>query len=281
MGGDAITSGLEGAWTNEPTKWDNGFLDNLFDYEWELTTSPAGAKQWRPTNAEAQGTVPDAHDPDKRVEPMMLTSDLALRLDPVYAPIAKRFHENPDEFAVAFAKAWYKLLHRDMGPVSRFLGPWVPEPQLWQDPVPAVDHDLVGDAEIADLKAKVLASGLSVSQLVHDGLGLGRQLPRHRQAGRGQRRPHPPGAPEGLGGQRAGRTGHRCSRPSRASRPSSTARRRGDQDLPGRPHRPGRRLRPSRRRPRTPGTTSSCPSSPVAPTPPRSRPTPTPSPCWS
>ncbi len=167
VGGDAITSGLEGAWTNEPTKWDNGFLDNLMNHEWELTTSPAGAKQWRPTNPEAQGTVPDAHDPNKRVEPMMLTSDLALRLDPIYAPIAKRWHENPEEFRVAFAKAWYKLLHRDMGPVSRFLGPWVPEAQLWQDPVPAVDHELVGDAEVADLKAKVLASGLSVSQLVH------------------------------------------------------------------------------------------------------------------
>jgi catalase-peroxidase len=162
----ALTSGLEGAWTNEPTKWDNGYLDNLFKYDWELTTSPAGAKQWTPKNPEAQGTVPDAHDPSKRHAPMMLTSDLALKVDPIYGPITKRFHENPDQLAGAFAKAWYKLLHRDMGPVSRYLGPWIPEPQLWQDPVPAVDHDLVSDEDIAALKGKILASGLSISQLV-------------------------------------------------------------------------------------------------------------------
>ena len=165
-GVDTITSGLEGAWTNEPATWDNGFFDNLFAYDWELTTSPAGAKQWTPKNPEAQDTVPDAHDPSTRHAPMMLTTDLALRLDPIYAPIAKRFHEHPDEFALAFAKAWYKLLHRDMGPVSRLLGPWVPEPQLWQDPVPAVDHDLVGDADIAALKAKILKAGPSVAELV-------------------------------------------------------------------------------------------------------------------
>ncbi|HEV2810700.1 MAG TPA: catalase/peroxidase HPI [Acidimicrobiales bacterium] len=165
-GPDTLTSGLEGAWTNEPTKWDNGFLDNLLNYDWELTTSPAGAKQWTPKNPEAQGTVPDAHDPSKKHAPMMLTSDLALKLDPIYGPIVKRFHENPDQLADAFAKAWYKLLHRDMGPVSRYLGPWVPEPQLWQDPVPDVDHELIGDEDIGALKAKVLASGLSVSQLV-------------------------------------------------------------------------------------------------------------------
>src|SRR5437762_1155650 len=165
-GPDTVTSGLEGAWTNEPTKWDNGFLDNLFNYDWELTTSPAGKKQWAPKNPEAQGTVPDAHDPSKRHAPMMLTTDLALKLDPIYAPIAKRFHENPDQLADAFGKAWYKLLHRDMGPVSRFLGPWVPEPQLWQDPVPDVDHELIGDKDVAALKGKLLASGLSISQLV-------------------------------------------------------------------------------------------------------------------
>jgi catalase-peroxidase len=165
-GDDAITSGLEGAWTNEPTKWDNGYFDNLFNYDWELTTSPAGAHQWTPKDASAQGTVPDAHDPSKRHAPMMLTTDLALKVDPIYAPISKRFHENPDQLADAFAKAWYKLLHRDMGPVSRYLGPWVPEPQLWQDPVPAVDHDLIGDEDIAALKATILASGLSISQLV-------------------------------------------------------------------------------------------------------------------
>src|SRR5262245_35802629 len=166
VGQYALTSGLEGAWTNEPTKWDNGYLDNLFKYDYELTTSPAGAQQWKPTNPEAQDTVPDAHDPSKRHAPMMLTSDLALRFDPIYEPIARRFHENPDQLADAFARAWYKLLHRDMGPLSRYLGPWVAEPQLWQDPVPAVDHDLVGDADVAALKAKILDSGLSVQQLV-------------------------------------------------------------------------------------------------------------------
>jgi catalase-peroxidase len=165
-GDDTITSGLEGAWTNEPTKWDNGFLDNLFAYEYELSTSPAGAKQWTPTNPEAQGTVPDAHDPSKRHAPVMLTTDLALKVDPIYGPIAKRFHEHPDELADAFARAWYKLIHRDMGPITRLLGPWVPEPQLWQDPVPAVDHELVGDQDVADLKARILASGPSIPQLV-------------------------------------------------------------------------------------------------------------------
>ncbi|MEU3312540.1 catalase/peroxidase HPI [Streptomyces sp. NPDC006662] len=162
----ALTSGLEGAWTTEPTKWDNGYLDVLYRYEWELTTSPAGAHQWTPKDPAAQGTVPDAHDPAKRHAPMMLTTDLALRMDPVYGPITRRFHENPAELADAFARAWYKLLHRDMGPVTRYLGPWVPEPQLWQDPVPAVDHDLVTDADVSALKARILDSGLSVSQLV-------------------------------------------------------------------------------------------------------------------
>lgn len=161
-----LTSGLEGAWTKEPTKWDNGFYENLFEYDWELTESPAGAKQFKPMNPEAQGTVPDAHDPSKRHAPMMLTTDLALRQDPIYGPISKRFYEHPEELAEAFAKAWYKLLHRDMGPVTRYLGPWVPGPQLWQDPVPAVDHELIGEDDIAALKARILASGLSISQLV-------------------------------------------------------------------------------------------------------------------
>ena len=165
-GVDSLTSGLEGAWTNDPVKWDNGYLDNLYKYDWELTKSPAGAHQWTPKDPAAKDTVPDAHDPSKRHAPMMLTTDLALKVDPIYGPITKRFHENPDQLADAFARAWYKLLHRDMGPVSRFLGPWVPEPQLWQDPVPAVDHDLIGDGDVAALKDKVLASGLSVSQLV-------------------------------------------------------------------------------------------------------------------
>ncbi|MGW3388866.1 catalase/peroxidase HPI [Streptomyces cinereoruber] len=166
VGADALTSGLEGAWTSRPTKWDNGFLDNLYGYEWELTTSPAGAKQWTPTDPSAKDTVPDAHDPSKKHAPIMLTTDLALRLDPVYGPITKRFHENPDQLAEAFAKAWYKLLHRDMGPLSRYLGPWIPEPQLWQDPVPAVDHELVSDEDVASLKRRILDSGLSLPQLV-------------------------------------------------------------------------------------------------------------------
>jgi catalase-peroxidase len=166
-GADTVTSGIEGAWTDDPARWDNGFLDNLYQYEWELTTSPAGAHQWKPTDPAAQGTVPDAHDPAQRHAPMMLTTDLALRMDPVYAPISQRFHENPDELATAFAKAWYKLTHRDMGPVSRYVGALVPsEPQLWQDPVPPVEHELVGESEIAELKRTILASGLSVPQLV-------------------------------------------------------------------------------------------------------------------
>ena len=166
-GAETITSGLEGAWTREPTKWDNGFLDNLYKYDWELTTSPAGAKQWTPKNGSAAATVPDAHDPSKRHAPMMLTTDLALKLDPIYGPIAQRFHQDPDRLVDAFAKAWYKLLHRDMGPASRYLGPWVPEPQLWQDPVPQVDHGLIGQEDIAALKGKILASGLSISRLIY------------------------------------------------------------------------------------------------------------------
>ncbi len=162
-----IGSGLEGAWTTNPIKWDNNYLENLFGYEWELGKSPAGAYQWFPKNGAAAGTVPDAHDPSKRHAPIMFTTDLALRMDPIYAPIAKRFLDQPQEFAEAFAKAWFKLTHRDMGPISRYLGPLVPkEPQLWQDPVPPVDHDLIGEKEIAALKAKILKSGLSISELV-------------------------------------------------------------------------------------------------------------------
>jgi len=162
----AITAGLEGAWTTNPVKWDNNFFDNLFGYEWELVKSPAGAQQWAPKNGAGAGTVPDAHDPAKRHAPMMATTDLALRLDPIYAPISKRFHENPDQFAEAFAKAWYKLVHRDMGPHVRLLGPLVPEPQLWQDPVPPADHALINEQDIATLKGKILAAGLSIPQLV-------------------------------------------------------------------------------------------------------------------
>jgi catalase-peroxidase len=162
--GDTITSGLEVTWTDRPTQWSNRFFEILFGYEWELTTSPGGAKQWVAKDAEE--IIPDAHDPSKKHKPTMLTTDLALRVDPAYERISRRFLEHPDEFALAFAKAWYKLLHRDMGPVSRFLGPWVPEAQLWQDPVPAVDHDLVGNADIAALKAKILESGLTIGQLI-------------------------------------------------------------------------------------------------------------------
>ncbi len=166
-GDDAFTSGLEGAWSTNPIKWSNSYFDNLLGYEWELTKSPAGANQWTPKNGSSVPTVPDAHDPSKKHPPMMFTTDLSLKVDPSYAKIAKRFHENPQEFADAFAKAWFKLTHRDMGPVSRYLGPLVPkQPLLWQDPVPAVDHKLIGKQDIADLKAKILASGLSISQLV-------------------------------------------------------------------------------------------------------------------
>ncbi|MGC1492485.1 MAG: catalase/peroxidase HPI [Candidatus Acidiferrum sp.] len=166
-GGDAIGSGLEVIWTQTPTKWSNNFFANLFGYEWELTKSPAGAHQWTPKNGAGAGTVPDAHDSSKRRAPSMLTTDLALRLDPAYEKISRRFHEHPDQFADAFARAWFKLTHRDMGPISRYLGPLVPkEPQLWQDPVPAAKHKLIGEKDIAALKAKILKSGLSISQLV-------------------------------------------------------------------------------------------------------------------
>jgi catalase-peroxidase len=166
-GGDAITSGLEVTWTQTPTTWSNHFFENLFAYEWELTKSPAGAQQWRPKNNGGAGTIPDAHDASKKHAPAMLTTDLALRMDPAYEKISRRFFEHPDQFADAFARAWFKLTHRDMGPRVRYLGPEVPKEELiWQDPIPAVDHMLIGDADIAALKAKILASGLSISQLV-------------------------------------------------------------------------------------------------------------------
>ncbi|MCY3009610.1 MAG: catalase/peroxidase HPI [Planctomycetota bacterium] len=165
-GADTITSGLEGAWTSTPIKWSNGYFENLFDYEWELVKGQGGAWQWTPKDGGGKGTVPDAHDKSKSHAPMMFTTDMALKMDPLYNAISKRFHESPEQFATAFAKAWYKLTHRDMGPISRYLGPWVPEAQLWQDPVPTVDHKLIGEPEIAILKNKILNSGLSVSQLV-------------------------------------------------------------------------------------------------------------------
>ncbi|MFY7959240.1 MAG: peroxidase family protein, partial [Elsteraceae bacterium] len=166
-GDDTITSGIEGAWTKDPIRWDNGYFDNLFNYEWELTKSPAGAWQWKPTDPAAATSVPAAHDPSKREAPMMTTADMALKVDPIYAAISKRFHQNPDQLADAFARAWFKLTHRDMGPKARYLGPEVPTEELiWQDPIPAVDHALIDAADAAALKAKILASGLTISQLV-------------------------------------------------------------------------------------------------------------------
>ena len=165
VGKDAITGGPEVVWTPTPTKWDNSFLETLYGYEWELTKSPAGAWQWVAKDGAGAGTIPDPFDPSVKRAPTMLTTDLSLRMDPIYEPITRRWLDQPEELAEEFAKAWYKLLHRDMGPVSRYLGPWVPEPQLWQDPVPKVDHELIGDADIAALKGKILESGLSVSQL--------------------------------------------------------------------------------------------------------------------
>jgi catalase-peroxidase len=166
-GADAISSGLEGAWTTNPVKWDNNYLENLFAHEWELTKSPAGAYQWTPKNGAAAGTVPDAHDPKKKHAPIMFTTDLSLRIDPSYEKISRRYLEHPQEFADAFAKAWYKLTHRDMGPIARYLGPLVPkEHLLWQDPIPAVDHILINEKDIADLKATILSSSLTIPQLV-------------------------------------------------------------------------------------------------------------------
>ncbi|MEM9252169.1 MAG: catalase/peroxidase HPI [Planctomycetota bacterium] len=165
-GADAITSEMEGAWTSEPTKWDNGYFENLFAYDWEKTHAPAGGVQWHPTDNGGAATVPDAHDSATKHQPMMFTTDLSLKMDPIYEPISRGFYENPDKFADAYARAWFKLIHRDMGPHARLLGPWVPEPQVWQDPVPAVDHELIDEQDVAELKAKLIASGLSIAQLV-------------------------------------------------------------------------------------------------------------------
>ena len=265
-----------------PVKWDNNYFDNLFGYEWELTKSPAGAHQWTPKDAAAQGTVPDAHDPSKKHAPMMLTTDLALRVDPIYEPISKRFHENPDEFADAFAKAWYKLTHRDMGPrLAATSARRSREPQLWQDPVPAVDHELIGRAghrraqgQDPRLGTVRLAAGL-------DRLGVGGDVPRHRQARRGERRAHSPRAAEGLGGQPAGRAGEGAR--DAGADPDGLQRRavRRQEGLARRPDRAGR-VRGRRSRPRRrPGTTCRFPSRRGARTRRRSRPTSSPSPCSS
>ena len=251
-GGDTITSGLEVTWTYHPTRWDNEYFHILYAYDWELMESPAGAHQWRPKHGAGSDMVPGAHEGDPRREPRMLTSDLALRMDPAYDKISRRFLENPEEFRLAFAKAWYKLLHRDMGPVSRFLGPWVPEAQLWQDPVPEVDHELVGDADVAALKTRVLDSGLSGVGAGHDGVGLGLQLPHDGQARWRQRRPHPARAAAELGGQRA-RPAPGGPRDARED-PDDVQRGRRRAGLAGRPDRAGRARRRSRRPRRTPGS---------------------------
>ena len=203
-GGDTISSGLEVTWTNTPTKWSNNFFRILFSYEWELTKSPAGAHQWQPKGGAGAGTIPDAHDPKKRHAPTMLTTDLSLRFDPVYEKISRRFYEHPDQLADAFARAWFKLTHRDMGPRARYLGPEVPKEELiWQDPIPAVNHKLIDAKDITALKKKILASGLTVSGAGLDRLGVSVHLPRLRQARRCERCPHPPRAAEGLGSQPA------------------------------------------------------------------------------
>jgi catalase-peroxidase len=205
-GAHTITSGLEGAWTTTPTKWSNNYFDNLFGFEWELTKSPAGAHQWTPKNGAGAGTVPDAHDSSKKHAPFMLTTDLSLRMDPIYGPISKRFHENPQELADAFAKAWYKLTHRDMGPVSRYLGPLVPkETLIWQDPVPAVDHDRGAgrcrfEGQDPRFRTFHFATGF-------DGLGLGFNAPRQRQARWRERRARSSCPAERLGRESAGRIG--------------------------------------------------------------------------
>ena len=202
--GDTIGSGLEGAWTPTPVQWDNSYFDTLFGYDWDLVKSPAGAQQWIPTDPAAATTVPDAHDPDKTHAPIMFTTDLALRMDPVYEPISRRFHENPDAFAEAFAKAWYKLTHRDMGPISRHLGALVPEtPELWQDPVPDVVHELVDDSDIAALKETILGSGLSTSQLVSTAWASAASFRGTDKRGGGERGAHSFGTAKRLGSQPA------------------------------------------------------------------------------
>ena len=203
VGKDAITSGLEVVWTPTPTKWDNTFLEILYGYDWELTKSPAGAWQWIPKDGAGAGTIPDPFDSSAGRTPTMLTTDLSLRLDPTYEKITRRWLDHPEEFAEEFAKAWYKLLHRDMGPVTRYLGPWVPEPQLWQDPVPSADDQLIGDADIAILKSRLLDSGLSISQLVSTAWASAASFRSHGHARRRQRCANPTGAAEELGSQRA------------------------------------------------------------------------------
>ena len=246
-GAHAITSGLEVTWTTTPTRWSNDFFKHLFEYEWELTTSPAGAKQWKPKNGAGEGTVPHAHDPSKKIAPSMLTTDLALRFDPAYEKISRRFHENPQEFADAFAKAWFKLTHRDMGPISRYLGPEVPkEPQLWQDPVPAVESRT--DRREGHRRAQEQDPRIGTVHLPAglDRLGVGVVVPRHRQARRRQRRAHPPRAAEGLGGQQSARAGEGAEDPGED--PEGVQRRAGRREEEGLACRPDRARRMCGRR---------------------------------
>ncbi len=268
-GGDAITSGLEVTWTPTPVTWDNSFLETLYGYEWELTKSPAGAYQWQPKDGAGAGTVPDAQDPSKSRPPTMLTTDLSLRVDPVYEQISRRFLENPGEFADAFARAWFKLTHRDMGPVARYLGPEVPaETLLWQDPIPAVTHELIDAGDIASLKGQILASGLPVSAARVHRVGGGLVLPRQRQARRRQRRAHPPRAAERVGGQRPRPAGHGAAHPG--GDPAGLQRRPGRRQagLAGRPDRArgrcGRRAGRQGRRLRRPGPVHAGPRGRVA-----------------
>ncbi len=280
-GDDTITSGLEVIWTTSPTRWDNGFFENLFGYEWELTRSPAGAQQWRPSDRAADGTVPDAHDPAKRHAPMMLTTDLSLRFDPVYAPISRRFYEHPDEFADAFARAWYKLTHRDMGPISRYLGPEVPAERLiWQDPVPAVDHPLVDEADIAALKRAVLSSGLSVAQLVRTAWASAstfRDSDKRGGANGARVRLAPQNAWEVNDPAELATVLHTLEGP----KPTSIACRPVGKRCPSPIWSSWVGAPPSSGPPRTPGTTCTSRSHPGAPTPQPSRPTSPRSPCWS
>ena len=207
------TSGIEGAWKPNPTTWDMGYFNMLFGYEWELTKSPAGAHQWHAKDVKPEHMIPDAHDPSKKHRPMMTTADLSLRFDPIYEPIARRFHQDPQAFADAFARAWFKLTHRDMGPKVRYLGPEVPaEDLIWQDPLPAVDHPLIDSRDIADLKAKVLASGLSVAELVSTAWASASTFRGSDKRGGANGAPHSPGAAKGLGSQPAGATGQGAGR---------------------------------------------------------------------
>ena len=243
-GGDTITSGLEVTWTTTPTKWSNNFFENLFGFEWELTKSPAGAQQWVAKGGAGAGTIPHAHDPSKRLPPTMLTTDLSLRFDPAYEKISRRFLDNPDQFADAFARAWFKLTHRDMGPRARYLGPEVPAEELiWQDPIPTVDHPLVDAAGHRGAQEEGAGVGPDGAAARLDRLGLGLDLPRLRQARRRQRRAHPPGAAEGLGGQPAGaaREGAEDARghPRRVQRRAVGR----QEDLARRPDRAGRQRR--------------------------------------